>query len=106
MLVLSFLLAILRVHINDRFHLVFSLLLRQYELIDQPIFTHHDALLINDIVKFSVVLFQNIVLIIFILLVVFQILIATIAIASIITFHIIFSFILVIASAVFTLENV
>ena len=106
MLVLSFLLAILRVHINDRFDLVFSLLLRQYELIDQPIFSHHDALLINDIVKFAIIFLQNIVLIILIFLVVFQILITTIAIASIITLHIIFSFILVIASAVFTLENV
>ena len=106
MLVLRLLLAILRVHINDLLDLVLSLLLRQYELIDQPIFAHHDALLVNDIVEFAVVLLQNIVLVILVLLVILQILVAPIAITPIITLHVILSLVLVIACAVFPLENV
>ena len=70
MLILRLLLALLLVEINHSLDLILAVLLWQDKLINQPVFTHHDALLINNVIEFAVVFLKNIVFIILIFLVV------------------------------------
>ena len=102
MLILSLFLSVFRIQIYDRLYLILAQILWQDKLIDEPVLSNHDTLLINDIIEFTIILLQNIVFIILVLFIVLQILIAS---AAIIALHIIFSVVLII-TAVFTLEDI
>lgn len=102
MMILVLLLTIFRVHINYGLYLILTLLLWQDKLIDQPIFTNHDTLLVDNIIEFTVILLQNVIFIVFVLLVVLEILIAS---ATVVALHVVFSVVLVVA-AIFALKNI
>ena len=65
MLILCLLLSVPLIKVDHSLDLSLTLLLWQDKLIDEPVFTDHDALLINDIVKFSIVFLEDVVLVVF-----------------------------------------
>jgi len=49
------------------------LLLRKNELIHKPVLTNHDALLVYDVIEFTIIFLKDVILIIFILFIVLEI---------------------------------
>ena len=88
MLILSLPLAIFRVQINDCLNLVIALILWQYELVDEPIFSDHDSLLINNVVEFTIVFLKDVIFVVFFILVIFLVKISS----TLKTLHVVFAF--------------
>jgi len=55
--VLALLLTFFLVKVGDCLHLISTFLLRQYEFMNEPFLSNHDALLVNDVVELAIILF-------------------------------------------------
>ena len=99
MLVLRLLLLLFVIEVNNSLELIITLILRKYELVDKPVFTDHDALLIDDIVELTIVLLEDIVFVVFFILIVLKVMVAG---SAVVTLNIIAIFTL----AVLTLKHV
>ena len=89
MLVHGLALSLLLVQVHHVLHLHLTFLLRQDELMDQPLFADHDALLVNDVVELSVILLQYLVFVVLLVLIVLEVLVTSIQ-ASLVVFLLLF----------------
>uniref|UniRef100_A0A7S3I075 Uncharacterized protein n=1 Tax=Favella ehrenbergii TaxID=182087 RepID=A0A7S3I075_9SPIT len=82
MLVLRLLLLVFLIKVHNRLELILSLLLRQNEFVDEPVFADHDALLIDDVIELAVVFLKNVIFIILLVLIVLKVVLASVAIVA------------------------
>lgn len=99
MLVLRLLLLLFVIKVNNSLELIVTLILRENEFVDKPVFANHNALLVDDVVELTIVLLEDIIFVVLLIFIVFKVMIPS---STIVTLDVIAIF----ALSVLTLEHI